>query len=307
MCKKAFPIIVAMILLLAAPASQAWAQDGEYYDLKAKIVELEKQLSSVNGLVKDLTYQVQENQALSSIVKELSFQLKKSEGDLHSLTNLQDRIERDVMPQIISLQSTISSLGSSLSEKIKALGVRVYDAESSIQQLSARIKSNEDRLRELDGVDGKVRELNERLYKVEKALQSGASLESVQSDAETLSKLEDRINSLSMSVSAVKSQVSDLGDVGTQVEEVNVRLTEVADGLSSVQFTVDSLRGRVSQVETAQADFATFEELGELRSQVDAMAEELTQTRSATSTNFLIGIIGVLAGIGAMGLVLLGS
>ncbi len=307
MCKKAFPIIVAMILLLAAPASQAWAQsDGDYYDLKAKIVELEKQLSSVNGLVKDLTYQVQENQALSSIVKELSFQLKKSEGDLHSLSNLQDRIERDVMPQIISLQSTVSSLGSSLSEKIKALGVRVYDAESSIQQLSARIKSNEDRLRELDGVDGKVRELNERLYKVEKALQSGASLDAVQSDAEAMAKLDERISSLSMSVSALKSQVSDLSGMGGRVDELNAQLTEVADGLSSVQFTVDSLRGRVSQVETAQADFATFEELGELRSQVDSMAEELTQTRNSANTNFLIGIIGVLAGIGAMGLVLLG-
>jgi len=304
MCKKAFIMVLALGLAFAVPAFQGLAaseEGGDYYDLKIKVTQLEKQLDSMGDLLKDLTFNVQENQALSEIVKELSFQLKKSESDIHSITSLQDRIERDVIPQMISIQSTVASLGASLSEKVKALGIRVYDTESSIQQLSARVKANEDRLRALDGIEDAVRGINERVYAIEKALDKGAIVSAGASDSD----LADKVNALYMQVQALKSMKDQVDSLTANVSGYGSQIQSVADGLSGVEFSLDGLRTRLAVAEAAQVDFVTVEKLEEVQSEMTKLSDELQKARSASNTNFLVAILGVLAGIGALSMVLL--
>ena len=304
MCKKAFIMVLALGLAFAVPAFQGLAaseEGGDYYDLKIKVTQLEKQLDSMGDLLKDLTFNVQENQALSEIVKELSFQLKKSESDIHSITSLQDRIERDVIPQMISIQSTVASLGASLSEKVKALGIRVYDTESSIQQLSARVKANEDRLRALDGIEDAVRGINERVYAIEKALDKGAIVSAGASDSD----LADKVNALYMQVQALKGMKDQVDSLTANVSGYGSQIQSVADGLSGVEFSLDGLRTRLAVAEAAQVDFVTVEKLEEVQSEMTKLSDELQKARSASNTNFLVAILGVLAGIGALSMVLL--
>jgi len=310
MCKKAFSILLALALLLSVPAFQTFAaEDMDLYDLQAKVIDLEKQLNKFGELVKDLSYNVQENQALSEIVKELSFQLKKSESDIHSITSLQDRIERDVIPQMISIQSTVASLGASLNEKVKALGIRVYETESSIQQVSARIRANEDRLRSLDGIEDAVRDINERLYATEKALEMGApgpiDADSAATVAAAVAELEGKINKLSMQVSVLKGGKEQIDTLTVQLSDIQAAVGGISDRVDGVAFSVDGLRTRMASAEAAQASFATWDELGQVQSQVDTLTSELKKARGAASTNFLIGMLGVLAGVGALALTLL--
>lgn len=306
MCKKAFIMVLALGLAFAVPAFQGLAASsddgGDYYDLKIKVTELEKQLNSVGDLLKDLTFNVQENKALSEIVKELSFQLKKSESDIHSITSLQDRIERDVIPQMISIQSTVASLGASLSEKVKALGIRVYDTESSIQQLSARVKANEDRLRALDGIDDAVRSINERVYAIEKALDKGAI---VHAGGTPDSDLSDKVNTLYMQVQSLKGVKDQVDSVAARVNGYDGTIQSISDNLSGLSYSLDGLRTRLAAAEAAQIDFVTVEKLEEVQSEMTKLNDELQKARSASNTNFLVAILGVLAGIGALSMVLL--
>jgi len=282
MCKKALSILLVLTLAMTLPAFQAFAQEEEdIYDLKAKVVSLEESLFKVGELVKDLAFNVQENQALAEIVKEMSFQFKKSESDIHSIVTLQDRVERDLIPQIISLQSTVASLGASLNEKIKALGIRVYEMESSVQQLSARVRANEDRLRSLDGIEHDVRSLNERLYNVEKALERGAAMGASGAEGAGLA---DALQTLQEDVEMLKAQIGD------------------GASLATLSNTIDSFRIRLSSIEI---NYATQEDVFDVQSQVDVLTAELQKVRNASSTNFMIGVLGVLAGIGAIALVFL--
>lgn len=314
MCKKALLILVALMLAFAVPYSQALAEgdqsNGDYYDLKAQIVDLQQQLANVNGLLKDLSYNVQENQALSEVVKEMSFQFKKSEGELHSISSLQDRIERDVIPQMISIQSTVASLGASIGEKVKALGIRVYDSESSIQQLSARTKANEDRLRQLDGIEDAVRSLNERVYTVEKALEQGASVASTDAGAgadvaDAVAKLKDKVSLLSVQVQGLKGVRDQTTVLGGQVADLDAQVGALGDTLKGTAAALSTLQGRVATAEAQQANFATLDSLGELQSQVSTLNGELQKARSSSNTNFVVGLLGVLTGVAALGLLLL--
>lgn len=312
MCKKAFSILVLLALVFVIPAYQTFAEEdsssGDYYEMQKRIIDLEKQLYNVGELVKDLTFNVQENQALAEIVKEMSFQFKKSESDIHSIVNLQDRIESDVIPQVIAIQSTVASLGASLSEKLKALGVRVYDSESSIQQLSARIKANEDRNRALSGIEDTVRDLNERVYSLEKALAQGASTptmdESVGISA-SVAALEDKVSMVSRQVQSLKGLKDETGALSVQLMDVDGKLQAISGLLADVTSSMSSLQSRITAAETAQANFATFDEVGELQSQLSTLNGELQKARSASSTNFLVGLLGVLTGVGALSLLLL--
>lgn len=318
MCKKAFSIVLMLALVFAVPAYQAFAAEDDYedmdiYDLKVKIVELEESLYKVGEMVKDLTFNVQENQALAEIVKEMSFQFKKSESDLHSIVSLQDRIERDVIPQMISIQSTVASVSASLNEKIKALGIRVYDTESSIQQLSARIRSNEDRLRALDGIEGNVRSLNERLYAVEKKLEMGAPGPDDMDEGGTVSEeminalaeLDSKINMLSMKVQGLQGTQDTVDALAGSLFDLEAQVVSIGESVGSVEFSLSGISSRLANVEAMQSTFATFDELGEVQSQVDSLNAELQKARSASSTNFLIGILALLSGVGALALVLL--
>jgi len=314
MCKKALLILVALMLAFAVPYSQALAEEGQangdYYDLKAQIVDLQQQLANVNGLLKDLSYNVQENQALSEIVKEMSFQFKKSEGELHSISSLKDRIERDVIPQMISIQSTVASLGASIGEKVKALGIRVYDSESSIQQLSARTKANEDRLRQLDGIEDAVRSLNERVYTVEKALKQGAPVAGPDTGAgadvaDAVAKLKDKISLLSVQVQGLKGVRDQTTALGGQVADLDAQVSALGDTLNGTAAALGTLQGRIATAEAQQANFATLDALGELQSQVSTLNGELQKANSASNTNFVVGLLGVLTGVGALGLLLL--
>jgi len=320
MCKKAFSIVLMLAMVFAVPAYQAFAAEDDYedmdvYDLKVKIIQLEENLYNVGEMVKDLTFNVQENQALAEIVKEMSFQFKKSQGDLHSIVSLQDRIERDVIPQMISIQSTVASVSASLNEKIKALGIRVYDTESSIQQLSARLKSNEDRLRDLDGIDDYVRSLNERLYSVEKKLEMGApgpddmgnNDGGTVSDEviEMIAELDGKVGMLSVKLQGLQGTQDSVDVMIGQLFDVEAQVAAIGDSIGNVEFSLSGLNSRLGSLEATQTTFATFDELGEVQSQVDSLNAELQKARSASSTNFLIGILALLSGVGALALVLL--
>jgi hypothetical protein len=315
MCKKALSILLVLALAIVAPAFQSFASEEDLYDLKAKILELEESLYKVGEMVKDLTFNVQENQALAEIVKEMSFQFKKSEGELHSISSLQDRIERDVIPQMISIQSTVASLGASMNEKVKALGIRVYEAESSVQQISARVKSNEDRLRYLDGIEHEVRSINERLYGVEKSLEMGAPGPVMEQQSEgineetanALTDLDSRVNSLSFTMKSLKDAFALIEShvvlLETHAFDDEAEFAALSEAMSALQFSIDSARSRIGGIEAMLPTYAAQEDVTEMQSQIDVLSVELQKVRNSANTNFVVGVLGVLAGIGALALV----
>ena len=203
----------------------------------------------------------------------------------------------------------MASLGANLNEKVKALGIRVYETESSIQQVSARVRANEDRLRALDGIEHAVRGINERLYAAEKALQMGAPgpMDSGKASAvaEAIAALEGNVNKLSMKVSALGNLGDRTDAIAAVVSDLELNVNKLVDQVAAAQFSLDGLRTRMAAAEAAQSGFATWDELGEVQSQVDTLTGELAKARNAANTNFLIAVLGVLAGVGALALTLL--
>jgi len=268
MVKKLLAIGMAIVFsgLLAA---SAWA-GSDYKELEKKVEELSQAFQKLEELVKDLTFQVQQMEALSAIVKEFSFELKKTESTVRDLVALEKKVE-ELRPKILTLEGTIQGVAASFGQKFSVLQGRVFDLETTVQGLDARLKAVEGKVRQLLALEAQLKKLEERVKALEQQLAQRPP------DAKKAAQMLQEIAALTDRLKALEEAVSTFGD------------------------RIDRNRSRIASLEMTKAE---TEELDMLRTQVVELEHqlrvELEKVKSQASTNLVIASLGLVAGLVAL-------
>ncbi len=273
MSNKSLVVAIA-ILFSGLLASQAWA--AEYSDLEKKIEELSKEIQKLEGMVKDLSFQVQQTQAIASVVKEFSFELKKAESSLRELQGINKKVTEEIQPRLLTLEGTIQGVAASFKEKHDSLQGRVFDLETSVQGLDARLKSVEGKVRELLDLDSHVQQLEKRLSALEQ--QVGKTVGMPPDAAKFMMKIQelsDRLQTLEQTIATLP--IADLSD---QISKNRARLSSLEISKANTE-EVEALQARIMQLEQ----------------QLQAEVEEV---KTQTSMNTALAGLGLAAALVAL-------
>lgn len=271
MVKKSL-IVVLAILFTSALTTHVWAAD--YDELEKKIEDLSQALEKLEGMVKDLSFQVQQEQALASIVKELSFEFKKTESAVHDLTGIGKKVDEEIQPRLLTLEGTIQGVAASFREKFDVFQGRVFDLETTVQGLDARLKSIEGKVRELLNLEMQVKQLDKRITFLEQTAKMPSNMPA---DAAMMQ---------------IMNQIKDLKDHLTMVEGTTADLST----------QLDKDRSRIASLETSKADVEEVEALQAHVTQLEQqMRTEIDDLKSQTSLNSALAGLGLVAGLVALG------
>ena len=289
MLKKAAILTLAITLASLTPLVVLAANDNNYQTLQQQVSALSDQLNTLQGIVKDLSFQVQQGQALEDVVKEISFELKQNESAVHDLKGLGDKINKQLAPGLISLRGTVAGMADSFGAKIKATQGRLFDLETTVQGQGARLKVLEGQVRQLVQLGGKLHELEQRLSRVE----GGVRLPSANA------------GQLMVQFNPLQSQTSDLNSTLTvQIQSLTGKLQGFDVGLNGLKTSLTGLSSRVdqngSQISSLQMDKANATDLQALSEQVKALKTNLEETKARFSANLTIAAVGLLAGLLAL-------
>jgi len=266
-------IVVLAILFTSALAAPVWAAAADYDELEKKIEELSQSLEKLEGMVKDLSFQFQQTQALSSIVKELSFELKKTESTVRDLSGLNEKLDQEIRPRLLTLEGTLQGVAASFNEKLSIFQGRVFDLETSVQGLDARLKSVEGKVRELLDLDRQLKQLDKRVAALEQAAKMPQN----------------------MPGDALKMEIVN------QLKELRDQLQSLQGTTADLASQLDRDRGRIAMLETSKAD---AEEVDALKARVSQLQEqmqaELEEVKSQTSLNTALAGLGLVAGLVAL-------
>ena len=278
MFKKTVIVVLALIFASMIPLV-ALADDNQYQtDLEQKVNALADQLKSVQAMVKDLSFQVQQGQAMQDVVKELSYELKQNESAVHDLQGISDKVNNDLAPGIISLRSTIAGMADSFGSTIKAVQGRVFDLETSVQGIDARLKSLEGQVRQLVQLEGRVDEIDKRVTSVE----SGVRMPSANA-----AQVMNQLNGLQKA----------LADLTGKVQGLDVDLNGTKASLATLNDSLKQDENRISTLETGKA---SVEDLQTLQGQVKDLQTNLEETKARFAANLTIAALGLLAGLIAL-------
>jgi chromosome segregation ATPase len=263
-------LVVGMAILFSGLlAASTWA-GSDYKELEEKIEELSQAFQKLEGLVKDLTFQVQQMEALSAIVKEFSFELKKTESTVRDLVALEKKVE-ELQPRLLTLEGTIQGMAASFGQRFSVFQGRVFDLETTVQGLDARLKAVEGKVRQLLALEAQLKKLEERVKALEQQLAQRPP------DAKRAAALSERLQALEETVGSLSDQIG-------------------------------RNRSRIASLEMTKAD---TEELDTLRAQVMELERQLLVevegVKSQANTNLVIASLGLVAGLvalaGAFGLI----
>jgi len=279
MIKKS--LIVGMAILffgvLVANAS------ADYEKLEEKIEELSQALHNLEGMVKDLSFQVQQTQAIANIVKEFSFELKQTESAVRDLQALGKKVE-ELQPRLLTLEGTIQGVAASFNEKFKVFQGRVFDLETTVQGLDARLGAVEGKVRQLLALEEQLKQLEKRVQGLEKQVAQqmppdGPRLEALRMELMgQILELSDRLQALEENVNAMMSDLSD------QVSQNRSRIISMGVNKAGVD-EVDELRARIAQLEH--------------QLQIEAKG-----IKSQTNTNMVIASLGLVASLVSLAVIL---
>lgn len=250
--RKVFSILLALILFSSLSPGGAWAA-GEDYDVKKKLVELEAAMAKLEAMVKDLNFQVEQMKGLESIVKELSFELKQSESQIRDLFNLEKKVNQELQPRLLSLESTVGGMAASFREKLDGLSARLFELETTVDGLASRVKVSEERLREFQGrinaleqaagmLDpAKAQELQGRLGKLEelvlglaKKVHASEAALMTKAEASEAAQLQAQVEKLQREMDAAKKQANTSFVVGVVGVLTGIAALMIASGMISI-------------------------------------------------------------------------
>ncbi len=266
-------VAVAFVSPLLAPAAYGEGEgDGAIAD---KLAQLEAGLAKLEGIVKDIAFDAQRISSLEAILKEISFQMKESEGKIRDLSAFQRSVEEDLRPRVVKLESSVSGLSftvqkqgekltklEGLSEAVAELQPRVFSLETTVQGIAAKLKTDEEQLKQLYL---QANDLQKRVETLEKAMaQAQAQLQLI-GKPEDLSKLQELMNRL--------------GLVESTVGGLSAKLKQQGE-------TLIGHEGLIS----AQAD------------EIAALKKEITALKGQARTMVLVAVGGLLAGLAALAL-----
>jgi DNA repair exonuclease SbcCD ATPase subunit len=190
---KNFVVIALTVVALGLLAPAARAE--QYDDLAVKVAELQKGFGNLEALVKNLTYDVQQSQGFGAILKQLSFEMKKAEASINDLSVFERRVNVEVFPTLMNLQTSVAGLITSTQEKFDTLAGRLFTAETTLDQFGVRVSTLEERTR-------KLLELQDRVVKIEEMI--------AQMHGQKPGMPSDMLEKLSQSVQALEAQIAQL-------------------------------------------------------------------------------------------------
>lgn len=265
--------IVVLALAALALASPLFGQEDAA--IADKLAQLEAGLARLEGIVKDIAFDAQRISSLEAILKEISFQMKESEGKIRDLLAFQRSVDEDLRPRVVKLESGFSGLSftvqkqgekltklEGLSEAVAELQPRVFSLETTVQGIAAKLKTDEEQLKQ---VYLQANDLQKRVETLEKEMaQAQAQLQLI-GKPEDLSKLQELMNRL--------------GLVETTIGGLSAKVKQQGEALAGHE-------GLIS----AQAD------------EIAALKKEVAALKGQARTMVLVAVAGLLAGLAALAL-----
>ncbi|OGF53021.1 MAG: hypothetical protein A2Z21_08660 [Candidatus Fraserbacteria bacterium RBG_16_55_9] len=268
MIKKSLVVALA-ILFTSVLTANVWAED--YTDLEKKIEELSKSMEKLEGMVKDLSFQLQQTQALSSIVKELSFELKQTESTVRDVSGITKKVNEEIQPHLLTLEGTLQGVAASFNEKFSVFQGRVFDLETTVQGLDSRLKSVEGKIRDLLNLDMQIRQIDKR------------------------------VTALEQSAGKMPSDAGKQPDVTGQIQALKDRLQSLEAASADLVAQVGKDHSRITSLELTKAD---SDEVEALRAQVTQLEQQLQaeveEVKSQASMGTALGGLALVAGLIAL-------
>ncbi len=252
--------LISVLLVVTIVGAFGLVAPGGESDLEKKVKELESAVKNLEGLVKELSFKVQQAEALGEIVKEMGFQFKRAESDLRELKGFGKRLTEEVIPKILTLESTVAGMAQSFQQKLDIQSARIFELETTVDGIDARLKSAEGKLFALQQLQEDLMKLRSKVEDIEAALKLPAELRKP-----------------------------------TEIERVLKELSERISGLSS---KVEQQAKKLAAVEGATQ--ANAEAVLQLSEDVKKLRKELDSARQQATTNLAVATVGVLAGLVAI-------
>ncbi|MGQ9733778.1 MAG: hypothetical protein ACUVQU_01855 [Candidatus Bipolaricaulia bacterium] len=273
MLKRGIVILALVALASSLLAQAAFGQPQEDGAIADKLAQLEAGLAKLEGIVKDIAFDAQRISSLEAILKEISFQMKESEGKIRDLLAFQRGVEEDLRPRVVKLESSVSGLSftvqkqgekltklEGLSEAVAELQPRVFSLETTVQGLAAKLKTDEEQLKQLYL---QANDLQKRVETLERQMaQAQAQLQLI-GKPEDLSKLQEMMNRL--------------GLVETTVGGLATKVQQQGDLLMSYASTVEVQTGEIT-----------------------ALKKEIAALKGQARTMTVVAVVGLLAGAAAL-------
>jgi chromosome segregation ATPase len=253
---------IVLLVVLAAVAVPAWAQSDKD-ELAEKVFKLEQGFKRMEQMLKDLSFQVQQVGGLGDIVKEISFELKQAESMLRDLQGLEKKLSGEIQPKIANLETSIAGLAQGTKEKFDLLSSRIFQSEGMIDQLNVRLKTMEDRVRQVLSLNEQVMALQERVSALEKQIKMPIDPQ--------------KADELTQKIAELREQLKGLGNV---VSGLTNKVLKTEEGIAALQ---SQLEEQAAQLQKMQEESAVLK-------------KRLAAAESQMQTNMMIGALGVAIG-----------
>jgi chromosome segregation ATPase len=253
---------IVLLVVLAAVAVPAWAQSDKD-ELAEKVFKLEQGFKRMEQMLKDLSFQVQQVGGLGDIVKEISFELKQAKSMLRDLQGLEKKLSGEIQPKIANLETSIAGLAQGTKEKFDLLSSRIFQSEGMIDQLNVRLKTMEDRVRQVLSLNEQVMALQERVSALEKQIKMPIDPQ--------------KADELTQKIAELREQLKGLGNV---VSGLTNKVLKTEEGIAALQ---SQLEEQAAQLQKMQEESA-------------ALKKRLAAAESQMQTNMMIGALGVAIG-----------
>lgn len=234
---------------------------GGESDLEKKVKELESALKSLEGLVKELSFRVQQAEALGMIVKEMGFELKRAESDLRELKGFGKKLTDEVIPKLLTLESTMAGMAHSFQQKLDIQSARIFELETTVEGIDARLKSAEGKLFALQQLQEDLKKLRSKVEGIEAALKLPPELRKP-------GELEIVLKELSARISRVEQQVKRMD----LIEEATKANADAVGHLS--------------------------EDLKKLRRELDLAKQQATTNLAVATMGVLAGLVAIAISLG---------
>jgi DNA repair exonuclease SbcCD ATPase subunit len=196
-------VVVIVLALVALGTIAPTARADQYDDLAVKVAQLQKALHELESLVKSLTYDVQESKGFGQILRQLAYEMKRTEAAVSDLQVFAKRVTLEVYPKLSHLESSVAGLITSTKEKLDGLAGRIFTVEANLDQFGVRVSTLEERTRHL-------LELQDRVARIEEMLAKMQEMPGVPS--QDLHKINERLAAVQKSLQGLDGQVTRLAN-----------------------------------------------------------------------------------------------
>jgi len=254
MLKRGLAILLMAILVGLFPSTARADGGGGDPAIADKLAQLEAAVGNLEEMVKELAFDAQRLASLEAIVKEISFQMKESEGKIRDLQAFRQGVEQDLRPRVVKLESGVAGLSFTVRKqgekltKLEGLGdvvaelrPRVFSLETTVEGLAAKLEAVEAKLKDLDGVPDKIADLEGRLSEVEGIL---AAISPDGVDLSGLKELKDKVFVLQNALADLASKID-----GEKMAELDRRLSAVEAQMRTLAGDLKALEERVTELD----------------------------------------------------------